>query len=383
MKINQKVALAILYEEAAKAVEGNVDPAWIEKFRMFSELSESAKVRTHIAFLGTSLLARAVDPTADLYEIQPTHAKDNGDAYSARTLCHEVLVPFAADVGLSLGVNGREPLNNQPYLKMHRFDENVVVSRRAKDVLKYLCELVKELSEMRVSDHARVALRAFIFVRKQYQKTYAINEDHAYISPSTLLGGIVRFVKESSEGGKRAQAVVAGLMDVYAGENSVESGKINDPSRHYPGDVAVRSSAEDQSWEKAIEVRDKPVSREQAQIFGKLCVEKGVRDAAIVMVAAKQPVLDQSSMQLWADQFGIGLTLFHGWTEFVNQVLYWCSEPRHEASNLAARCIESRLMAVEAEADSIPRWWSCLNAEKSSQEPPSLQLNLEDTRRPC
>ena len=43
---------------------------------------------------------------------------------SADSGCHSVLVPAAAELGISLGVTGREPLNNQPYFRMTRLGDN-------------------------------------------------------------------------------------------------------------------------------------------------------------------------------------------------------------------------------------------------------------------
>jgi hypothetical protein len=55
--------------------------------------------------------------------IKPNLARANANAYSARTLCHTVLVPLAAELGFNIGVTGREPLDNQPYLRMTRLGE--------------------------------------------------------------------------------------------------------------------------------------------------------------------------------------------------------------------------------------------------------------------
>ena len=112
------------------------------------------------------------------------------------------------------------------------------------------------------------------------------------ISPEQLTAAIQTFVREDSEGGRRAQAVVAGLLDVFAGEVRVESGRINDPSRHYPGDVCIRAAKDPGSFRKAIEVRDKPVHLSGIQIFCKKCIDKGVLEAAVVMVSDRQQPID-------------------------------------------------------------------------------------------
>jgi hypothetical protein len=140
---------------------------------------------------------------------------------------------------------------------------------------------------------------------------------------------VIQFTREYSEGGRRAQAIVAGLLDVFAGTERVESGRINDPSRHYPGDVCIRSTSDPQVWEKAFEVRDKPVSASDVQIFGKKCIDVGVREAAVVMVNEGQQALDRAALEAWAASFGIGLTLFHGWEAFTTT---YCCQPRDRAN---------------------------------------------------
>jgi hypothetical protein len=104
----------------------------------------------------------------------------------------------------------------------------------------FMEELVAELSTLKTEAVAREALRAFIAVRRAYVPKYAVKEGETRITPEQLISVIKALIRDDSEGGKRAQAVVAGLMDVFAGVDRVESGRINDPSRKYPGDNMVR-----------------------------------------------------------------------------------------------------------------------------------------------
>ena len=184
----------------------------------------------------------------------------------------------------------------------------------------------------------------------------AAREGAAQITPEQLTAAIHEFVSADSEHGKRAQAVVAGLLDVYASPSRVESGRINDPSRKYPGDVCVRSLEDPDSWEKAFEVRDKPVALSDVQIFGKKCVDMGVPEAAVVMASDRQQNLDDPALASWAAKFGLGLTLFYGWTEFVDQVLFWSALPKVAAASEAVEFIHQRLIAVEAAPESVALW---------------------------
>ena len=356
MRINRQTASHVVREAAAQLENADDAPAWMEKVEQLSQLCAAGVSSTHIAFLGTAILAKAVDRHADLFAIKPTHARDNPNAFSARSLCHNVLVPLSAELGFSLGVSGREPLNNQPYFRMTRLDDGTPVHRGAREAFDYLVRLVRELDGVQNEEQARHALRAFIVVRRRYQPRYVRTEGDVEITPDRLADVIVRFVEEDSEGGRRAQAVVAGLMDLYAGTDRVESGRINDPSRKYPGDVCVRSATDRSFFEKAIEVRDKPVAVSDVHIFARKCIEMSVREAALVIVSAGQQPLDQAALTEWANQLGIGLTIFHGWTEFVAQALFWSQLPKPVAACQAVGSIRERLIGVEVMPEAVRLW---------------------------
>ncbi len=357
MRINKSIAAQIIRDEAQT---GSVDPVWAEKVDHLSRLCSEGVAATHIAFLGTAMLAKAVDHRVDLFAIKPKHESGNPYAYSARTLCHEVIVPLAAELGFSIGVTGREPLNNQPYFRMTRLGDETPIHQGSRAAFEYMLTLIHELQEMTAEDAAKEALRAFIAVRRKYQPRYLDHNSSFSITPDQLSAAIKHFVGLDSEGGRRAQAIVAGLMDVYAGPERVESGRINDPSRNYPGDVCVRSSADPAVWEKAIEVRDKSVSVQDVQIFGKKCVDMVVREAAVVMASDQQMPLDGLQLTIWANGFGIGITLFQGWDEFIEQALFWSEDPKPLAAKRALGFIYQRLITVEVSPASVSLWESII-----------------------
>jgi hypothetical protein len=363
MNINKARAAYVLREEAHKADSEPLDRDWEDKVETLSRLCDEGQSKTHIAFLGTVMLAKSLDARADLYAIKPRHAQNNPNAFSARSLCHGVIVPLAAELGISIGVTGREPLNNQPYFRMQRLDDGTPVHPGGREAFDCMLELVQQLNAMTDQAEAREALRAFIGVRRRYQPRYADHEGDAAINPNRLAEAIEEFVRENSENGRRAQAVVAGLMDVFAGPDRVESGRVNDPSRRHPGDVCVRSALEPETWEKAIEVRDKPVKASDVQIFGKKCVDMRVREAALVMVSDRQEALDVCALAQWANGFGIGLTLFHGWSTFVEQALYWSELAKPVAASRALRYVHQRLVTVEASEEGV-RLWGTLTKEQ-------------------
>jgi SacI restriction endonuclease len=266
VRIDKVLAAKLVREEAATADTGPVHAAWKAKIEKLSQLCEDGDIRTHVAFLVTAILAKATNQGVDLYAIKPKKARGNPNAFSARTLCHSVLVPLSAELGFSIGVSGREPLNNQPYFRIIRIGDDTPISEGGQAPFAFTVELVDELTKLSTQAEAREALRAFIAVRRGYVLKYAAREGDSKITPEQLIVAVKAFTQDNSEGGKRAQAVVAGLMDVYAGVERVESGRINDPSRKYPGDVCIRSEEDEDEWEKAFEVRDKPVTSHDVQI---------------------------------------------------------------------------------------------------------------------
>jgi hypothetical protein len=127
--------------------------------------------------------------------------------------------------------------------------------------------------------------------------------------------------------------------------------------------VCIRASAETDDWLKAFEVRDKPVSTSDVQIFGKKCIDMAVREAAVVMVADKQEKLDPAALSAWAGGFGLGLTLFQGWESFVEQALFWAAVPKPTGAVAAARFIHERLLGVEASPEGVALWNELMGAK--------------------
>ena len=97
MTVQASSAAAIFTAEVKRVEAGaSVDSAWEGRIERLSALCAAGGASTHIAFLGTSILAKATTAEVDLKAIKPDHAQDNPLAYSARTLSETVLVPLAA-----------------------------------------------------------------------------------------------------------------------------------------------------------------------------------------------------------------------------------------------------------------------------------------------
>jgi hypothetical protein len=354
IQIDKAEAEEILRFEAAKADDGPVSSKWEKLVSKLSELCKSDN-RTHIAFLGTAMLAKAANLNADVFAVK-AGANTKG-AYSARSLGHGVLVPLAPELGINLGVTGREPLNNQPYFRPLRVSKEMVVHGSAVAALDMLLDILAELAKVTSPAEARRALRSFIRVRRTYVPKYKqLGKPIDELLITGLVEKIATFVAQDSEGGKRAQAVVAGLLDLYAGTDRVSVDKINDPDRHMPGDVGVRREF-GTKWERVFEVRDKPVAVSDLYHFAQKAASAGmIPKAAIVAVNAGQEPLEVSAVRDWAAARGVELAFISGWESFATQVVFWTTT--RSISNLvtATEYIYRRLIQLEASPEAIELW---------------------------
>ncbi len=361
ISFDRAVAADTLRRAAAGADAERYSKSWFDRVARLSRLCEHAS-KTHLAYLGTAILAKALRTDVDLHAIKPSGAPGNPRAYSARNLCHAVLVPMAVDLGFSLGVTGREPLNNQPYFRIIRVGDGTPVRNNARPAFDYLLELLDDLGGCS-KEEASEALAAFVAERRLHRVRYDDPDAATPVSLEQFLNAVRAFVDAASEGGRRAQAVVAGLMDAFAGPDRVVTGRINDPSRRHPGDVCVRADGPEALWERALEVRDKPVALSDIQLFANKCIAAGVREAAVVAVAAGQSAIDRRRLAEWSVELGIGVTVFIGWAEIVEQTMFWADEPTPEAARHAVGHVYNRLIEVEATGQAVALW-SRLTAAK-------------------
>lgn len=357
IRFDYAAATTFMLEQAERSASGDFDPGWRDRIERLSELCETARVRTHIAFLGTTLLAKALNADIDPHTVKPTHAPDPSRAYPARTLAEQVLVPVSHRIGLHLGVTGREPLNNQPYFRMRWLGDETPISAASRPPFDYMLALIKEL-EVLSTDEAAAALRAFIRVRKTYAVNYDRFEGDVLVTLEAFPSTLNRFVRANSENGKRAQAVAAGLIDLVEGPDKVISGRVNDPSRKHPGDVCVVTNDDPAVILKAMEVRDKPVSASDAYVFASTCQRHGVADVAILMVSDRQPPLDDAALTLWAAERGLAFRLFYGWDDITREVLFWSDLAMRPAVGTVVGLIEERLREVEISAEGYDFWTS-------------------------
>ena len=195
-------------------------------------------------------------------------------------------------------------------------------------------------------------------VRRIRRKNYSIEgATRAPILELAFSSAVTTFVGENSEGGKRAQAVAAGLLDIMYSREEVLVSRVNDPDRHFPGDVGV-TGGENDKLERAFEVRDKLVTQNDLFHFVRKVAERGVSRAAVVAIAADKAAIDISAVATFAQLHRVKLAYFTSWAELIGDVLFYGSADPVAMLEGATTAILTRLVEIEASAVAIDRWIS-------------------------
>jgi hypothetical protein len=347
VRIDRGEAETLLRRAAALADAGSTSPEWEREVESFSQVCEG-KSKTHIAFLGTAMVAKAVNQNVDVFAIK--QGAGTPGAYSARGLCTDVVVPEAATLGFDLGATGPEPLNNQPYFREKRVTPAITVHRGARAIVVQLCRLLGELDRVASQDDALRALASYIAVRRRYRRTATSYEAAGRLTRADELGQfIAQFVAQDSEGGKRAQAVTAGLLSAAFGTERILTGRVNDPSRHFPGDVCLLAP-DLTTVQSVFEVRDKRVSESDARLFLRRVQRRGLRRAGIVAVASGQEDLSAVGRESWV------LRVYLDWGSLLRELSFWWPLTEDEFLTLAHRHVYDQLVRVEASDKALEMW---------------------------
>jgi hypothetical protein len=164
-------------------------------------------------------------------------------------------------------------------------------------------------------------------------------------------------------------------MSLVVGNDRVAIRRVNDPDRNLPGDVGIRQLGvrEVDRWERVLEVRDKPVKREDLYLLATKAVGANVADAAIVAVAAAQPEIAIEEARRWAAERGVVLTVFLGWEAFIRQALFWSATPQTEAATALPGLIYERLVELEVSQEGVGQWLNLVGQakEEATDDPES------------
>lgn len=352
MIINKTKAKNILEQETEESRQFDMDEHdWVVMIKYFSSLCTNSK--TMIAMLGTALLAKATEIEVDPFSLAVGEDRSS-NTYSARNLCKEVLAAESNRLGIDLGVTGREPLNNQPFLGKPRVTPELNVKSNARPALDELVRLLSKLDQIKTTKEAREALRAFLYARTKLKIKPKFSTGKTSIGIQDLVIHITNFVKSDSEGGKRAQAVSAGLLAAVYGRDAISVSRINDPSRQFPGDVGIKDG---KNVNRSFEVRDKNVTHQDIQNFISKCLEKGIYKCGVIAVSSNQSKIDEKSLVLWSENREVSLALFFQWEQLINETLFWTKSAFLNV-NETYQFISDYLRELEISDEGIEKWYT-------------------------
>ena len=264
IKLEDQALLLTLDDALALARSTEELPAvWVSRVERLGGLG----IKTYIAALGGALLAKATDPRVDSLA-QDVAAGPRG--YSLRKPAE-----FLAEQNngrYDLGARGRWPLNNRPFLGgPARIDEFTKISGKARPAYEAFLDALRDLNRLERAD-ALAAFAAFLRVRMAVQEAEraaarAARGMDSDVPLEDLVGIVDRFVRDAPEGGKRAQALAAAVLDCAF--DYVELQSINSP---HPGDVRVMS---DGQVVLAVEAKQLPVGEAVASELSREAAELG------------------------------------------------------------------------------------------------------------
>ncbi len=363
ISLDHNRATQILLEEAEAARRGDRTETaadWLDRVRSLTDLCPHGRSATVFAALGTAILAKATDDRVDVYSLL-----DRGeapDSYSARSLADNVWARHRGTLEIDLGANGANPLNNTPFIGKTRIDEITGV-RNQTGWIRFI-ECMEALKAIPSAVEARQALRGFITARRRSLLPPIPCDPAAgdHLTVSALVSAIDTFVAGDSEGGRRAQAGVAAILDATFAPERVIVGVINDPDRHAPLDVSVMD--ENGEYRIAFEVKDKPIEDYHVRTtIEKTVKDHSLRNLAFVAVSKQQTTRNFDGVIRWAGEHGVNITVFLDWYSF----FLACKSQASTASRIFEGVVFRRLLARGSEIGVAAEGLDYLRALTGSQ----------------
>lgn len=179
------------------------------------EFLETVLLGTHKTYryvLLTAILAKATSEDIDILALQ---AKGKGDgAYDARSLCHNVVVPFEREYLNSALGGSNEPYLNKPARFQRLSIKNAVRSGNDREILQLMCDTLPGLNKknayLNLVDSLRILIKEGARLKEELARTI-IEDQELY----NLRRFILQFSAVSHEGETLAASVGACLRMIY------------------------------------------------------------------------------------------------------------------------------------------------------------------------
>lgn len=215
MVLNKTTAEKMLYQAYEEALKGARPQTRFVRF-IDSIIDNTHKTFKYILF--TALLSKATDSSINPLCLQAGSSLRG--AYDARTICHNVIVPFEMSV-LEKALGG----SNEPFLnKPARFPElsktNPVRRGNDQDLLNILCDNLPQVRSSKDAYDALVyMLQKLIKIREANKRELTFALDEGCDSPVVISQFLKNLMQESYEGETLTLAVAGAYYVLYAEQN--------------------------------------------------------------------------------------------------------------------------------------------------------------------
>jgi hypothetical protein len=317
VSIDHDVARSIL--EKAWATVGNdsvVAPAHVVADL---EAVIAAKDVTFKYILVTGLLGKCAEPTVHPRAIQTSSKLKN--SYDARSLCHDVVVPFEKTKGDLWGLSN-EPFVNKPARHPEHSKDNAQLRNRN------LAEKLHQALEFADKASRNDVFGMLVHVLRM-GKLRAESQITATVDVETTFRRVVDFVEQflqHSDGGARLASIVGAFITLVNEGFTVKVYPPNYSDRFAgtAGDVEIRV---DKTVLSAFECKDRPISLDDIRHGIRKARETGVSEYNFIgtagLVAGQE---DESHAEILASGANVDLHLFDirlvapGWAAALNPV---------------------------------------------------------------
>ena len=256
-------------------------------------LSVNSNTKTYRYVLPTQLLAKVADPNLDCRSLQA--GADRSGSFDARTIAHQVIVPFDQANDRVLG-GSPEPYVNNP-VRVSEVSERHRNPQKNKRGWDHLCRVLEVVESTPDEDFTKTVLRQVTI--EIYRRLSEVRV--AYPTPRRIsLSGCMRLIDEylaETSGGDRLLALSSALFAVIGRKfhlfSRVERASItaSDASTEMLADLEC--STEDGTIVLVVEVKDRVLT--VSQMMGKVANMREKQVSEIFFVA-QQGVEDQEQV---------------------------------------------------------------------------------------
>ncbi len=357
IRLDDQALLLTLDKALAKArSKEDLPEVWLTRVERIGDLG----VKTYVAALGGALLAKSTKPQVDTLT-QDLGAGNSG--YSLRKAAE--FLALHNDGRFHLGAQGRWPLNNRPFLGgPGRIDEFTKISPRAQPAFDAFRDAVRELNKLD-QDEALEAFAAFLRVRMAVQESEReaarlarhVDSDLAL---DALVGVVERFVDADPEGGRRAQALTAAVLDCAFEEVVLQP--INSPRA---GDVRVLSEGR---VTLAAEVKQVSVGEAIPIDLARQAAEMGADLALLVVISPEHQALDRRRVELEALRGdGTLLVVCESVLELIGSVAVLSATPAARFEEDLPATFAARLREIGVSVAAQVEWGQLVEARTSAR----------------